>query len=63
MPVFIQNEEGTFSWENSCSDLQGDQKYFIASVTKLFATTVLLNLIVEGNLSFVDKISSYGHTI
>lgn len=59
MSVRIENGTGTFTWEHSCGDLEGDQKYLIASVTKLFATTVLLNLIAEGKISFEDKISIY----
>lgn len=59
MSVLIENGTGSFTWEHSCGDLEGDQKYFIASVTKLFATTVLLNLFAEGKLSFGDKISKY----
>ncbi|HKM34217.1 MAG TPA: serine hydrolase domain-containing protein [Lachnospiraceae bacterium] len=59
MSVRIENGKGDFCWERSCGDLEGDQNYLIASVTKLFATTVILNLIKEGKLSIEDKISKY----
>lgn len=59
MSVTITNEDGSFTWSNSSGNLAGDQQFFIASVTKLFATTVLLNLIDEGKISFDDKICKY----
>ena len=59
MSIAIENEDRSFQWAKSYGELEGDKQYFIASVTKLFATTVLLNLITEGKLSFDDRICDY----
>jgi len=46
-------------WSGSAGNMAEDQPYFIASTTKLFVTTIILQLDSEGQLSLDDKISNY----
>lgn len=59
MSVRIESGDGSFIWKQSCGDLAADKPFALASVTKLFATTVLLNLVKEGKLSIEDTIAKY----
>ncbi len=46
-------------WSGSAGDLNSESQYFIASVTKLFTTAVILRLRQEKKLNLDDKISKY----
>lgn len=46
-------------WWGAHGNLDSSDTYFIASTTKLFATTVIYQLVDEGQLSLNDKISKY----
>jgi len=46
-------------WRGSAGNIAEDQQYFIASTTKLFVTTIILQLDSEKKLSLDDKISNY----
>lgn len=46
-------------WSGSAGNIDKNQQYFIASTTKLFVTTIILQLVSEEKLSLDDKISNY----
>ncbi len=47
------------TWAGASGDLTTDTPYFIASVTKLFVTAVILRLVADGKLTLDDKIAGY----
>jgi len=55
----VENSDGSISWCDAAGDLHKEDRYFIASVTKLYITTVLLQLRNEGRLKLGDKIIQY----
>lgn len=55
----VENGSGTFSWYGAAGEMNRDDKYFIASVTKLYVTIVVMRLIDEKKISLEDKISNY----
>jgi len=55
----VENGDGTFAWEGAKGDMKPDSKYFIASVTKLYVTAVVLSLIEKHKLKMEDKIVNY----
>lgn len=55
----IENGTNSFSWSGAAGDMKADSRFFIASVTKLYITAVVLRLIEEGLLKLDDKISKY----
>jgi D-alanyl-D-alanine carboxypeptidase len=50
---------GGETWHSSSGNFNGDESYFIASTTKLFVTTLILQLESESRLSRSDHLSSY----
>ncbi|WP_216829778.1 serine hydrolase domain-containing protein [Alkalihalobacterium elongatum] len=48
-----------FSWTGSAGNLQKDDRYFIASVTKLYVTAVILKLKAEKKLDLDDPIMNF----
>lgn len=55
----VESGDHRFSWTGAVGDMQKDSRYFIASVTKLYVTTVVMCLIEEGKIELDDKISTY----
>ena len=55
----VENGAGTLSWSGSAGNLEPDQQYFIASVTKMYVTVVVLRLRDEGRLGLDDPIERY----
>ncbi|WP_033541137.1 serine hydrolase domain-containing protein [Planococcus sp. CAU13] len=55
----VESGDNSFSWTGALGDMQRDSQYFIASVTKLYVTAVVLCLIEEGRIALDDKISTY----
>ncbi|MBW6515423.1 MAG: beta-lactamase family protein [Candidatus Cloacimonetes bacterium] len=55
----VESGDDSFSWTSAAGEMQKDSRYFIASVTKLYITAVVMRLIEEGKLSFTDKITEY----
>jgi CubicO group peptidase (beta-lactamase class C family) len=55
----VENGDGTFVWENSKGEMKSNSKYFIASVTKLYVTAVVMSLIEENKLNLDEKIAKY----
>lgn len=48
-----------FDWTGAHGNLSVDDAYFIASTTKLFTTTIIYQLVDEGQLTLNDKISKH----
>ncbi|ARK32355.1 serine hydrolase domain-containing protein [Halalkalibacter krulwichiae] len=55
----VERGDQTFSHISGVGNVSFDQPYFIASVTKLYVTAVLLKLRYESRLQLEDKISKY----
>ena len=55
----VENGNQTISWVGSAGNIQKDSPYFIASVTKLYITAVLLCLRAESRLQFDDPIIKF----
>lgn len=47
------------TWHGTSGNIEQDQQYFIASITKLFITAIILNLKSRGILNIEDSISKY----
>ncbi|MDG5789091.1 serine hydrolase [Evansella sp. AB-P1] len=57
--VLCVEQGDDFSWVGSAGNMEKDDQYFIASVTKLYITAVFLKLRSENKLTFDDPISLY----
>lgn len=55
----VESGDSSISWQGAGGNLKPDDKYFIASVTKLYVTAVMLILRERGDLSFEDKITKF----
>ena len=55
----VESGDGSISWSGAAGDLNREDRYFIASVTKLCITTMILILRNEGLLKLDDKITQY----
>lgn len=55
----IENEEQSLSLVSSGGEMKAEDHFFVASVTKLFVTTVLLNLRAEQRIDLGGPISKY----
>lgn len=55
----VESGDGSFSWSGAAGDMQVEDRYFIASVTKMYITVILMKLIEEDKLSLEDKISRH----
>jgi D-alanyl-D-alanine carboxypeptidase len=55
----VESGDGSLSWSGSAGNLHQEDRYFIASVTKLYITTVILQLKNEERLKLDDKIIQY----
>ena len=55
----VESGDKSFSWTGSAGDMQQDSKFFIASVTKLYVTAVVMRLVEEGRLNLEDTIGKY----
>jgi len=55
----VENGDKSFSWLGAAGGMQADSRYFIASVTKLYVTAVVMRLIEENRIALDDKISKY----
>lgn len=52
----VSNTEGSISWKGAGGGMKADSPYMIASVTKLYVTAVVLQLMNENRLRLEDKI-------
>lgn len=55
----VENSDRSFSWAGAAGNMQKDSRFFIASVTKLYVTAVVMGLIEENRIQLNDKISKY----
>jgi len=55
----VENGDGSISWSGAAGNLNREDRFFIASVTKLCITTMILILRNEGHLKLDDKITQY----
>lgn len=55
----VESGDGTLSWRGATGNLRADQRYFIASVTKMIVTVVVLRLRTEGRLDLDDPMERY----
>lgn len=55
----VENSDRSFSWTGAAGEMEENNRYFIASVTKLYVTAVVLQLVEEGRLVLNDKISKH----
>lgn len=57
--VCIESTDGEFSWIQSAGEMEVDTQYAIASITKMYTTTIIIKLIEEELLSFDDTIDKF----
>lgn len=57
----VEKGDHSFSQVSSAGNIEENRPYFIASVTKLYITAIMLKLRVENQLQLDDKISKYLH--
>jgi len=55
----VENTDGSISCKAAAGNMQVDSRYFIASVTKLYVTTIIMKLIEENKIALNDKIYKY----
>ncbi len=55
----VENSDKSFSWSGAAGNMLTESRYFLASVTKLYVTAVVMQLIEENKISLNDKISKY----
>jgi len=55
----VENGDGSLSWLGSAGNLEPTQPYFIASVTKMYVTVVVLRLVDEERLKLDDPFHQY----
>lgn len=55
----VENGDGSISWSGASGNLNREDRFFIASVTKLCITTIILMLRNEGRLKLDGKITQY----
>lgn len=57
--INIESGDGSISYKNSIGNLNNDSTYAIASITKMYTTSVILKLVSQGKLKLEDKINKY----
>jgi len=55
----VENGDTTFYWDGNAGNLKSDDCYYIASVTKLYITAIMLMLRAENKLAFTDKVYTF----
>lgn len=55
----VENGDKTISWVGGAGNIKKDDRYFIASVTKMYVTAVILRLRAEDILQLEDSIFKY----
>jgi D-alanyl-D-alanine carboxypeptidase len=55
----VENSDGSISWSGAAGTMQTDSRYFIASVTKLYITAIVLKLAEANALTLHDRIAQY----
>jgi len=55
----VESGDGSFAWSGARGEMNPKSRYFIASVTKLYVTAVIMSLVEENKLRLDDKINKY----
>ena len=55
----VENEDGTYKINESIGNIDSKDRYLIASVTKMYITTLIMILKNENKISFEDKITKF----
>lgn len=55
----VESGDNSFSWTGAAGQMQKDSQYFIASVTKLYVTSIVMRLVGEGKVKLDEKIAKY----
>lgn len=55
----VENGDGSISYKAAAGNMQVEDRFFIASVTKLYVTAIIMKLIQENKIALNDKISRY----
>lgn len=55
----VESSDRSITWTGAAGNMQSESRYFIASVTKLYITAVVLRLVADGKFRLEDKISKY----
>ncbi len=55
----VENGDGSLSWTGSSGNLEPGARYFIASVTKMYVTAVILRLRAENRIELDARMSRY----
>ena len=55
----VESGDGALSWRGAAGTLEADQRYFIASVTKMIVTVVVLQLRDQGRIGLDDPMQRY----
>ena len=55
----VEKGDSSISWVGGVGNIKAEDRYFIASVTKLYVTAVMLMLRAENKLTFQDKMYKY----
>jgi D-alanyl-D-alanine carboxypeptidase len=54
----VENSDRSFCWTGAAGNMQKDSRFFIASVTKLYITAVMMHLIEENRIQLGGKYQS-----
>ncbi len=57
--VSVYSPDNGFTWNGSSGNIKNDTQYSIASVTKMFTATLILQLYEKGDLDLDDPIADY----
>jgi len=55
----VESGDGALSWRGAAGNLEADQRYFIASVTKMIVTVVVLLLRDQGRIALDEPMQRY----
>lgn len=55
----VESGDGSLTYTSAAGDMHVDDRYFIASVTKLYVTAVVLHLRQEGRLRLEDRVVDF----
>jgi D-alanyl-D-alanine carboxypeptidase len=57
--ICVESGNGTFSWTGATGAMQTGSRYFIASVTKMYITAVIMQLVNEHKMTLDDTLADY----
>lgn len=55
----VQSGDGTLNFQGAAGEASPNSPYFVASIAKIFTTTVIMQLVDEGQLNLDDQIATY----